>query len=218
MVLLSVVVLKTPACIRVRDPSANLVQLFTHLLSVELMVTVTPPRYQHTQWLKIEHTQGHFNHSYLSSVSVAQCKLDYQACITGKKIAVRCPGTCPCPAQLQTSSTEKTGSYFYLWLHFTDEIQQFHTGDLISTLFFCSLVCSELDLKEVVSRLKDWFRVLHENGNHKRVKKPEKNSESFSDGTSQALITIVTIITFNDLTFISRYKMDLSTVMVYIAI
>uniref|UniRef100_H3CFK4 SPARC (osteonectin), cwcv and kazal like domains proteoglycan 3 n=1 Tax=Tetraodon nigroviridis TaxID=99883 RepID=H3CFK4_TETNG len=72
-----------------------------------------------------------------------KCKLDYQACITGKKIAVKCPGTCPCPAPLQTSSTEKT-------------------------------VCSESDLKEVVSRLKDWFRVLHENGNHKRVKKPEK--------------------------------------------
>ncbi len=41
-------------------------------------------------------------------------------------------------------------------------------------------MCSESDLKEVVSRLRDWFRVLHENGNHKRVKlqKPEKNSES----------------------------------------
>lgn len=37
-----------------------------------------------------------------------------------------------------------------------------------------------MDLKEVVSRLRDWFRVLHENGNHKRVKKPEKNSESHS--------------------------------------
>lgn len=41
-------------------------------------------------------------------------------------------------------------------------------------------MCSESDLKEVVSRLRDWFRVLHENSNHKRVKiqKPEKNSES----------------------------------------
>lgn len=43
-----------------------------------------------------------------------------------------------------------------------------------------SSVCSEGDLKEVVGRLRDWFRVLHENGNHKRLKlqKPEKNSES----------------------------------------
>lgn len=46
----------------------------------------------------------------------------------------------------------------------------------------CYSVCSESDLKEVVSRLRDWFRVLHENGNHKRVKiqKPEKSSESQS--------------------------------------
>lgn len=50
-----------------------------------------------------------------------------------------------------------------------------------SIIYFCySSVCSESDLKEVVSRLRDWFRVLHDNGNHKRVKiqKPEKNSES----------------------------------------
>lgn len=41
-------------------------------------------------------------------------------------------------------------------------------------------MCSESDLKEVVGRLRDWFRVLHENSNHKRVKfqKPEKSSES----------------------------------------
>ncbi|TKS68184.1 Testican-3 SPARC/osteonectin, CWCV, and [Collichthys lucidus] len=83
-----------------------------------------------------------------------KCKLDYQACITGKKIAVKCPGMCPCPAQPEQSSAEKK-------------------------------VCSESDLKEVVSRLRDWFRVLHENGNHKRVKiqKPEKNTE-FEVGAS----------------------------------
>ncbi|KAG7225857.1 hypothetical protein INR49_014380, partial [Caranx melampygus] len=75
-----------------------------------------------------------------------KCKLDYQACITGKKIAEKCPGMCPCSSQPEQSSAEKK-------------------------------VCSESDLKEVVSRLRDWFRVLHENSNHKRVKiqKPEKN-------------------------------------------
>ncbi|KAJ0051218.1 hypothetical protein NL108_016295, partial [Boleophthalmus pectinirostris] len=73
-----------------------------------------------------------------------KCKLEYQACITGKKIAVKCPGMCPCPSQPKPTPTEKR-------------------------------VCSETDLKEVVNRLRDWFRVLHENGNHKAVKKPEKN-------------------------------------------
>ncbi|CAM9159486.1 unnamed protein product, partial [Lampetra planeri] len=74
---------------------------------------------------------GTDGHSYST-----KCKLDYQACIAGKKIAMKCPGMCPCPAD---PSAERKA-------------------------------CSESDLKEVVSRLRDWFRVLHENGNHKRVK------------------------------------------------
>lgn len=84
---------------------------------------------------------GTDGHSYST-----KCKLEYQACISGKKIGVKCPGMCPCPSQPKPSTPEKR-------------------------------VCSESDLKEVVNRLRDWFRVLHENGNHKRVKiqKPEKN-------------------------------------------
>ncbi|XP_028307099.1 testican-3 isoform X1 [Gouania willdenowi] len=75
-----------------------------------------------------------------------KCKLEYQACMTGKKIALKCSGMCPCTAQSERIPPAKK-------------------------------VCSESDLKEVVSRLRDWFRVLHENSNHKRVKiqKPEKN-------------------------------------------
>ena len=53
-------------------------------------------------------------------------------------------------------------------------------------------MCSESDLKEVVSRLRDWFRVLHENGNHKRVKiqKPEKNSESSDNDTKKNVFAL----------------------------
>ncbi|TMS23796.1 Testican-3 [Larimichthys crocea] len=40
-----------------------------------------------------------------------KCKLDYQACITGKKIAVKCPGMCPCPAQPEQSSAEKKAEF-----------------------------------------------------------------------------------------------------------
>uniref|UniRef100_A0A3B5LFA2 Uncharacterized protein n=1 Tax=Xiphophorus couchianus TaxID=32473 RepID=A0A3B5LFA2_9TELE len=63
-----------------------------------------------------------------------KCKLDYQACITGKKISVKCPGMCPCPPQPEQGSAEKKAFFI-----------------------------------EVVSRLRDWFRVLHENGNHQRT-------------------------------------------------
>lgn len=88
---------------------------------------------------------GTDGHSYST-----KCKLEYQACITGKKIDVQCTGPCPCPSVLEKK------------------------------------VCSESDLKEVVSRLRDWFSVLHENGNHKRVKmqKPEKSIPAFEAGAS----------------------------------
>lgn len=39
-----------------------------------------------------------------------QCKLEYQSCITGKKIVAKCPGMCPCPAQPEPSSAERKGS------------------------------------------------------------------------------------------------------------
>lgn len=88
---------------------------------------------------------GTDGHSYST-----KCKLDYQACITGKKIAVKCPGQCPCPAHFEPGSAEKK-------------------------------VCSEAELKETVSGLRDWFRVLYENHN-KKAKKTEKNK--FDSGAS----------------------------------
>ncbi|KAM9390721.1 testican-3 isoform 1-T2 [Salvelinus alpinus] len=85
---------------------------------------------------------GTDGHSYST-----KCKLEYQACISGKQISVKCSGQCPCPAVLPEYSTaEKTE-------------------------------CSESDIKEVVGRLRDWFRVLLENGNNKKLKThiPQKN-------------------------------------------
>ncbi|XP_028833036.1 testican-3 isoform X2 [Denticeps clupeoides] len=76
---------------------------------------------------------GTDGHSYSS-----KCKLEYQACISEKQIAVKCVGQCPCPSVISHSRVEKKG-------------------------------CSNAELTEVVSRLRDWFKVLHENGSHKKV-------------------------------------------------
>lgn len=106
--------------------------------------------------------------------------------MTGKKIGVKCPGPCPCPAPLQTSSTDKTGMDSDL----RQSSSTLETTDLSFLICFCrSPVCSELDLKEVVSRLKDWFRVLHQNTDHERVKKPEKSSESEPEAAAVAART-----------------------------
>lgn len=68
------------------------------------------------------------------------CKLEYQACVSGKQISVKCDGQCPC-------STDKL----------TIEGKNGPKAE-----------CSEREFREVVSRLKDWFKVLHENGNHNK--------------------------------------------------
>lgn len=116
---ISSVVLKMPVCTRVQGRSANPARWSTPPLSVEPTATAIPPRYPRTHTITaISHLSSHDETHILnftpSSVRVApaQCKLDYQACITGKKIAVKCAGVCPCPAQPEQSSTEKKGTRF----------------------------------------------------------------------------------------------------------
>lgn len=48
-------------------------------------------------------------------VCVLQCKLDYQACISGKQISVKCSGQCPCPSG---SPVEKKGTVQTLLMQF----------------------------------------------------------------------------------------------------
>ncbi|XP_015199814.1 testican-3 isoform X1 [Lepisosteus oculatus] len=76
-----------------------------------------------------------------------KCKLEYQACISGKQISMKCPGYCPCLSNKSKNKVEKK-------------------------------TCSDMELREVVSRLRDWFKVLHENGSqNKKVKiqRPERS-------------------------------------------
>ncbi|XP_064338586.1 testican-3 isoform X1 [Camelus dromedarius] len=65
----------------------------------------------------------------------SQCKLEYQACVLGKQISVRCEGHCPCPSGTTTSTSRNA-----------------------------KRACSALELREVASRLRDWFKALHESG------------------------------------------------------
>lgn len=45
-----------------------------------------------------------------------QCKLEYQACLLGKQISVRCEGRCPCPSDMSTSTSRnvKRGKWWAL--------------------------------------------------------------------------------------------------------
>ncbi|XP_014800678.1 PREDICTED: testican-3 isoform X1 [Calidris pugnax] len=87
---------------------------------------------------------GSDGHTYSS-----QCKLDYQACVSGKQISVKCEGRCPCPSDKSTNAGRNDRR-----------------------------VCSDLEFREVANRLRDWFKALHESGFHNKktriVQRPER--------------------------------------------
>ncbi|XP_048347041.1 testican-1 isoform X3 [Sphaerodactylus townsendi] len=70
-----------------------------------------------------------------------KCKLEFHACTSGKNIAVLCEGPCPC---LPGQESPK------------------HKAE--------KTVCTDKELRNLASRLKDWFGALHEDAN--RVIKP----------------------------------------------
>ncbi|XP_065734702.1 testican-3 isoform X4 [Phocoena phocoena] len=83
------------------------------------------------------------------------CKLEYQACILGKQISVKCGGRCPCPSDPTAGSSRnmKRG-------------------------------CSDLELREMASRLRDWFKALHESGGQNKKTKASLRPERSRFDTS----------------------------------
>ncbi|XP_069100081.1 testican-3 [Pleurodeles waltl] len=88
---------------------------------------------------------GSDGHTYYS-----QCKLDYQACVLGKQITVKCEGRCPCSS-----------------------------GKSSSTVTSSKRACSDLQFREIANRLREWFKALHENGSQnkktKGLQRPERS-------------------------------------------
>nr|XP_035933048.1 testican-1-like [Halichoerus grypus] len=81
-------------------------------------------------------------HSFkASSVSPLQCKLEFHACSTGKSLTILCDGPCPCLPEPEPPK------------HKTEKN-----------------ACTDKELRNLASRLKDWFGALHEDAN--RVIKP----------------------------------------------
>uniref|UniRef100_A0AAQ6I9U2 Thyroglobulin type-1 domain-containing protein n=1 Tax=Anabas testudineus TaxID=64144 RepID=A0AAQ6I9U2_ANATE len=64
---------------------------------------------------------------------VGACKLEQQACLTGKDLTLKCSGLCPCPTAAPTSKESKHES------------------------------CTGQDLADLRERLRDWFQLLQSN-------------------------------------------------------
>ncbi|XP_041116497.1 testican-2 isoform X1 [Polyodon spathula] len=91
---------------------------------------------------------GSDGHNYAS-----QCKLDQQACLSGKQLNVKCTGQCPCTTEPTTTPD-------------TDAKHESCTGQ---------------DLADLGDRLRDWFQLLHENAKQNSSGKPGASTVSVLD-------------------------------------
>ncbi|XP_059422088.1 testican-2-like [Carassius carassius] len=93
---------------------------------------------------------GSDGHNYAS-----QCKLEQQACLTGKELKVRCPGPCPCTATAAPAT----------------DVDSKHES------------CTGQDLADLGDRLRDWFQLLQGNGKQNSTGNPVASSASIVDRT-----------------------------------
>ncbi|TSK14840.1 Testican-2 [Bagarius yarrelli] len=77
---------------------------------------------------------GSDGHNYAS-----QCKLDQQACLSGKTLTIKCAGPCPCVNEPVTKPKAET-----------------HSGSKTD-------ICTGQDFADLGDRLRDWFQLLHGN-------------------------------------------------------
>ncbi|XP_043111401.1 testican-2 isoform X2 [Puntigrus tetrazona] len=93
---------------------------------------------------------GSDGHNYAS-----QCKLEQQACLTGKELKVRCAGLCPCTATAAPAT----------------DVDSKHES------------CTGQDLADLGDRLRDWFQLLQGNGKQNSTGNPIASSASIVDRT-----------------------------------
>lgn len=86
---------------------------------------------------------GSDGHNYAS-----QCKLEQQACLTGKELTLKCAGLCPCPTAAPVPVPAETK----------------HDS------------CTGQDLADLGERLRDWFQLLQGNAKQNNNSKPGANS------------------------------------------
>ncbi|TWW81947.1 Testican-2 SPARC/osteonectin, CWCV, and [Takifugu flavidus] len=124
---------------------------------------------------------GSDGHNYAT-----ECKLEQQACLTGKDLSVMCSGFCPCATSTITEA--KRGKWSLLTIFTPRNISAAPSvvglprriGFQYSQRTNQPNSCTGQDLADLGDRLKDWFQLLH--GNAK-----QNNSGKLGSGTSSAL-------------------------------
>ncbi|KAG7228005.1 hypothetical protein INR49_005626, partial [Caranx melampygus] len=120
---------------------------------------------------------GSDGHNYAS-----ECKLEQQACLTGKDLNVMCSGFCPCATAsitITNTDTKRGKSYTYKSQHENPTVH-LNSFTVMETCALYIKSCTGQDLADLGDRLRDWFQLLH--GNAKR-----NNSGKLGAGTASAL-------------------------------
>ncbi|XP_038816729.1 testican-2-like [Salvelinus namaycush] len=98
---------------------------------------------------------GSDGHNYAS-----QCKLEQQACLTGKELTMKCSGLCPCPTAAPTKETEVK-----------------HES------------CTGQDLSDLGDRLRDWFQLLQGNAKlNNNSKTGASNTAGATSGSGKSVV------------------------------
>ncbi|XP_056146780.1 testican-1-like [Lampris incognitus] len=147
---------QTAICTNHRQPSHGVKPRKAHLGHIHRFEAGAHGKCTQCSMLQTSPVCGSDGHTYSS-----ECKLEFQGCLSGKVISVKCEGLCPClPGQDLSQPTQKT----------------------------MTVGCSDTDLHSLASRLKDWFGVLHLDAN--RDLKSSDSSDSATGHFDTSILPI----------------------------
>ncbi|KAG9345948.1 hypothetical protein JZ751_007763 [Albula glossodonta] len=123
---------------------------------------------------------GSDGHNYAS-----QCKLEQQACLTGKELSVKCSGLCPCTTEtIPTSDSQGKHGKRKLVNSVLAQGDSPEHPSLSEPSFSPSPSpesCTGQDLADLGDRLRDWFQLLHGNAKQNNSGKPGSGTASVLD-------------------------------------
>ena len=143
-------------------------------------------------------------------VSVLQCKLEQQACLTGKDLTLKCSGLCPCPTAAPTSTESKHGEIkrktinpnspqaLYLCLSHTQAHSSHHKNmnrcnkyHILLSPLASAESCTGQDLADLGERLRDWFQLLQTNAKQNNNSKTGARTSVGSTTSGQSCYLIM---------------------------
>ncbi|KAF5913418.1 hypothetical protein HPG69_017036 [Diceros bicornis minor] len=126
-------------------------------------------KYSQLAYCSNEYLQSDFFTTFSKKTFQHQCKLEFHACSTGKSLTTLCDGPCPCLPEPEPPKHKAEKNAFnrcetYIDMYCESKQEDKAHGLTVSSICF-SPACTDKELRNLASRLKDWFGALHEDAN-----------------------------------------------------